>query len=345
MTPRRKSRPGGQLPALLLPWLTSLLLLGYILTSWVAQRFSSCEQRVQAVRDRLVEVHSQQRTIDPSVIEELYNALSATRLQRIADQYQEAYASASPFPHIAIDGIFPDRILQQVVQENPESLVDGSSGCIKSAQSCFHESVQNGKSAIEDEELMGLYTRILFGALKSSNFIAFLERLSGITSLIPDPHYRGSGLHFTSSPHGKLDVHADFNRYKPYQLDRRVNAFIFLNPDWPDDYGGHLELWSSDMRSCGQRILPVLGRFVVFSSTDFSYHGHPAPLTAPAGRARRSMALYYYTNGRPATECLEGDCLGQHSTLFQTPVGCETCQEQTCRAYDEEFRPEWVDLK
>ena len=134
-------------------------------------------------------------------------------------------------------------------------------------------------------------------------------------------------------------------QYKDYQLDRRVNSFIFLNPDWPESYGGHLELWSRDMRSCTQRILPSMGRFVVFSSTDFSYHGHPQPLACPKARARRSMALYYYTNGRPSDECLKQDCSGKgHTTLFQTPVGCEICQEQACKAYNEnKLVPSWVE--
>ena len=41
---------------------------------------------------------------------------------------------------------------------------------------------------------------------------------------------------------------------------------------------------------------------VVFTSTDFSFHGHPDPLTCPPERSRRSLALYYYSNGRPTEE-------------------------------------------
>ena len=136
-------------------------------------------------------------------------------------------------------------------------------------------------------------------------------------------------------------MHADFNRYDQFNIDRRVNTFVYMNDDWPEEYGGHLELWSTDMKSCYQRILPTFGRFVVFSSTDFSYHGHPQKLAVPEGRARRSLALYYYTNGRPDAECLNGKCDGGHSTLFQTPVGCELCQDDTCKRYDENT-PNWV---
>jgi hypothetical protein len=276
-----------------------------------------------------------------SLIEELYQTVTAERLSKIAKEYKQLYKNAGPFPHIAIDGIFPLRFLEAVVAETDHEL--GEDGCLAHAESCYKAAKQNKKSAIMNESNMGIYTRILFGFLKSSTYVTFLEELTGIQKIIPDPHYRGSGLHFTSSG-GNLDIHADFNKYMGYNLDRRVNSFIYLNPDWPAEYGGELELWSKDMKSCYQKIQPTLGRFVVFSSTDFSYHGHPEPMPAPEGRTRRSMALYYYTNGRPSSECLNKDCTGAgHSTLFKKPVGCVKCEQQTCNRLDE-AKPSWISL-
>ena len=67
------------------------------------------------------------------------------------------------------------------------------------------------------------------------------------------------------------------------------------------------------MKECHQKILPIFNRCVVFSTTDFSYHGHPDPLTCPEDRTRKSLALYYYSNGRPAEEVSGSD----HSTIFK----------------------------
>ena len=53
-------------------------------------------------------------------------------------------------------------------------------------------------------------------------------------------------------------------------------------------------------------------------------------LAAPPGRMRRSLALYYFSNGCPADECLESDCEKPHTTLWQAPNGCARCQEATC---------------
>jgi hypothetical protein len=60
---------------------------------------------------------------------------------------------------------------------------------------------------------------------------------------------------------------------------------------------------------------------VVFSTTDFAYHGHPEPLTCPEGWSRKSLAMYYYTNGRPKEEMSP-----EHTTLFQARPG-ETVAE------------------
>src|SRR5262249_27326510 len=75
-------------------------------------------------------------------------------------------------------------------------------------------------------------------------------------------------------------------------------------------------MWNGDMTECVRKVLPVFNRCVVFSTTDFSYHGHPNPLTCPDGRTRKSIALYYYSNGRPASEVTDAHC-----TMFRARPG------------------------
>src|SRR5256885_1536621 len=86
--------------------------------------------------------------------------------------------------------------------------------------------------------------------------------------------------------------------------------------EWKEEFGGHLELWARDMSHSEKRVLPVFNRCVIFSTTDYSYHGHPDPLNCPEDRARKSLALYYYTNGRPPEEVSP-----LHTTLFQRRPG------------------------
>ena len=173
------------------------------------------------------------------------------------------------------------------------------------------------------ETQFGSATRALLYQLNSSVFIDFLETLTGIRGLIPDPHFWGGGVHQIVRG-GFLKVHTDFNRHPRLKLDRRLNLLLYLNPEWQEEWGGHLELWDRGMAKCGKRILPIFGRCVVFSTTDFSNHGHPDPLNCPEGMTRKSLALYYYSNGRPSSETA-----GKHySTSFRRRPGEKPFSQQ-----------------
>lgn len=151
----------------------------------------------------------------------------------------------------------------------------------------------------------------LLTLLNSHVFIEYLEKMTGIEGIIPDPWFRGGGLHQIHTG-GKLDVHADFNWHTHLKLDRRLNALLYLNYGWQEEWGGHLELWRTDMTECVKKISPAFNRMVIFETTDSSYHGHPEPLQCPDHVTRKSMAWYFYTNGRPESEKSK-----QHSTLFK----------------------------
>jgi Rps23 Pro-64 3,4-dihydroxylase Tpa1-like proline 4-hydroxylase len=224
-------------------------------------------------------------------------------LQAIAERLRPAYASAHPFPHVVIDDFLPPEHLEAVVDE-----LEGT-GEIDHTQQ--FDNAEERKLATDDESRLPPASRHLLTQFNSAVFIEFLESLTGIDGLIPDPHFTGGGFHEIKRG-GFLKVHADFNRHRRLRLDRRINLLVYLNRDWKEEYGGHLELWSTDMKQAEQRILPVFNRCVIFNTTDVSYHGHPEPLTCPDGVSRRSLALYYYTNGRP-----DGEGTDDHGTLFR----------------------------
>ncbi|HEX7177440.1 MAG TPA: 2OG-Fe(II) oxygenase [Pyrinomonadaceae bacterium] len=232
--------------------------------------------------------------------------LDPVKLDELAEKYREAYAQAAPFPHIVIDDFLPADALRQVLSEFP--------GARQIDWNKFNDPAQR-KLGSTAESQIGEYTRFLLYQFNSSTFIRFLEKLTGISGLLPDPHFIGGGIHQILRG-GFLKIHADFNRHPLLPLDRRLNLLLYLNEDWREEYGGHLELWSRDMSECRARILPVFNRCVIFSTTDYSFHGHPDPLKCPQERTRKSMALYYYSNGRP-----EEESSPEHGTLFQHRPG------------------------
>ena len=227
------------------------------------------------------------------------------KLRHDAAALHEQYANADPFPHIALDGLFEDDELETVLRDFPTA---------EQMRWMRFDNPQEKKLGFY-HELSEISPRIrhFLDAMNGFEMLTFLEQLTGIDGLIPDPYFGGGGLHQIEAG-GFLKVHADFNVHPKLKLDRRLNMLIYLNKDWRDEYGGHLELWDREMRACRKRILPTFNRTVIFSTTDTSFHGHPHPLTPPSGATRKSVSLYYYTAGRPQDERS-----APHDTIFREP--------------------------
>lgn len=218
-------------------------------------------------------------------IESADGLFDADAMRRKGLELAETYAAGDPFAHIAIDDFLPAALLDQCLAHFPASPDPDSKS--------FDRPQERYKTSFNPDYL-DPPIRSFFYSLNSRPFLQFLENLTGIKGLIPDPFFMGGGFHQTTTG-GNLDVHADFNHHKPLDLERRINVLIYLNRDWRLEHGGALELWDKEMKTCAKRIAPEFGRCVVFSTNATSYHGHPDPVKHPEGKARRSIALYYYT--------------------------------------------------
>jgi Rps23 Pro-64 3,4-dihydroxylase Tpa1-like proline 4-hydroxylase len=212
------------------------------------------------------------------------------------------YAAAEPFPHIVLDGLFDDDALDAVLREFP------SRDAMRWRE--FDSTTEKKLGFFHETSSISKTVREFLDSMNSFEMLLWLEALTGIEGLIPDPYFGGGGLH-QIEPGGFLKIHADFNVHPKLNVDRRLNMLVYLNKEWRDEYGGHLELWDRDMSACRKKILPAFNRTVIFSTTDTSFHGHPHPLTAPEGMSRKSVSLYYYTAGRP-----EAERSAPHDTLF-----------------------------
>ena len=111
-------------------------------------------------------------------------------------------------------------------------------------------------------------------------------------------------------------IHTDTNRHLIKQRDiihQRYNLIFFINKDWKEEYGGHLELWNKDATVCEARIAPAFNRCVIFETNENSWHGFQR-INLPEDQrhlSRKSFALYYYTDCRPAEEVG-----AEHSTIY-----------------------------
>ena len=233
---------------------------------------------------------------------ELLSDEFSKKLEVLAKEKADEYKSAQPFPHIFFDNFLPVEAAEAALRDFPQP---------KELPWQEFKSQNERKLAFDAVEKLPAGDRDVLYFLNSRPMLQFLETLTGIQGVIPDPYFVGGGLHQIKRD-GKLEVHADFNRHERFRLDRRINVLIYLNKDWKEEYGGHFELWNLEMTRAEQKILPLFNRCAIFSTTSTSYHGHPTPLACPPDRTRKSLATYYYSNGRPEEEVSE-----VHSTLFQ----------------------------
>jgi hypothetical protein len=224
------------------------------------------------------------------------------RLRDLVPSLREEYRSAQPFPHVVLDGLFDPDLLRGIISEFPRP---------SDIEWTTFKNVREIKLASKRDEHFGPLTRMMLYHLNAAPFLTFLSEVTGIEGLVADSYFDGGAM-YQIARGGKPAVHAAFNQHPTSRLDRRLNALLYLNPGWRDEYGGHLELWDREMKGCVRKVLPAFNRMIVFGTTDYTYHGHPDPLTCPEGVTRKSLALYYFSNGRPAEEVT-----GAHTTLFR----------------------------
>ena len=224
------------------------------------------------------------------------------RLDREA--LRQKFRGAQPFPHIVIENLLVPGAAEEVAAAFPSFEQAGEHGF------AFNFVNEQRKIQVTDSTKFPEPVRRLQQAISSPEFLADLEYITGIPLLLADEELVGGGMHLTGAG-GRLDVHVDFNYLETRKIFRRLNILLYLNSDWRDEWGGQIELWDKDVRTCLLSSPPSINRCLIFETSDISYHG-VAPVKAPADVVRKSFAAYYYT--REAPPSWDGTA---HSTIFR----------------------------
>ena len=232
-------------------------------------------------------------------------------VEKFIFQNKERFTNANPFPFIIIDDFFSKEFLNEVFNQFPN--------LSEQKKTTNYDNKNEVKFANNQYINFPNSIKKLFDFLNSDFFLNFLQRITNIQEkLIPDLELNGGGLHEIKKG-GLLKIHSDFNKHPSLDLDRRLNVLIYLNKDWKEEYGGHLEFWDKEMTSCREKVLPIFNKMVIFSTTDNSNHGHPDPLNCPDNMSRKSIATYYYTKGRPVNEI--DKMFSKNTTYFKDRLG------------------------
>ncbi len=221
------------------------------------------------------------------------------------DALKREFQSAVPFRHLVIESFLEPGFAAEAAAAFPTFEAARAQGFE------FNAVNERRKIQLSDASKFPAPIARLHEALASPAFLADLEHITGIPGLEADATLGGAGMHMTG-PHGRLDVHVDFNYVEGRDLHRRLNILVYLNPGWEPKWGGAVELWDRRVKQRHRSVSPLLNRCVLFETSAISFHG-VEPLVCPPEIVRKSFAAYYYTKSAPPG--WDGTI---HGTIFRT---------------------------
>jgi hypothetical protein len=206
-----------------------------------------------------------------------------------AKDYHTDYMGGTPMPWIVFDDFLPEDILagvQDEINTIPQHLWSKFT-----RNGSFMEECNNFFYAPKSRELVL--------NLNSSEFLNWLENITGLRKLLADPHMIGSG-YMRCYPGDSLKLHTDFNWNEQLNLNRALSIILYISRTWEPDWGGGLEFWDFDRKNRLHVIEPKPNRLLIWNYDERLVHGHPTPISCPDGHSRDGLRLFYFqSNGQP----------------------------------------------
>ncbi len=207
-------------------------------------------------------------------------------LEAQSDDYAKSFAESTPSNYIVIDGFLDEEVANQAFQSFPKM----------EEMDTLKDFRQHKAQDPAIDKFNPIFGDIIFQNLHSERFLKLLSKITGIPNLIADNQLYAAGL--AQGGNGSfLNVHIDNSSHPVTHYYRRLNLLVYLNKNWTEEKGGHLELWSPDM-SQSVAILPRFNRMVIFATHKQSWHGYRRVIT-PDGDTRKSINIYYFTEQSP----------------------------------------------
>ena len=195
---------------------------------------------------------------------------------------------AEPFNHVVIDNFFTDEVARNIFKDMP--------GYDSELDATYDNAIEKKRTVQNWTKFSkNIYTAMT--ELVSQKFTENLRYMTDETDLVADFGLHGGGIHLHQSG-DYLNVHLDYDIHPKLDMKRKLNIIVYLNPNWKEEWGGNLGMWSHD-DTTGQpkelirSVAPLFNRALVFDTTQNSWHGVTEGINAPEGEYRKSLALYY----------------------------------------------------
>ena len=214
------------------------------------------------------------------------------------DKLSKKFEEGKPFRHVIIDNFFDDETALKLSNEFPDYNDE-------QLWAIYNNPIEK-KKLTPNWGLFPPTTYRAFTLMNTPEFVEKVKKITGIPNLVADYGMHGGGWHVHTRG-GKLNIHKDYSIHPKLGMERRINIIIYLSPDWNEEWGGGLELWSHDAennqpKECVTKVYNKFNRAVLFDTAQNSWHGLPTETICPEGVYRKSLAIYYVSEARDCAE-------------------------------------------
>jgi len=207
------------------------------------------------------------------------------------------YDSAEPYSHVVIDNFFQDYVLRNMQDELLSNDVNFSE--------LFVDGMQSKKTISTGEDVPALIS-LIAAKFASPEMLRYLEKITGLKKLIPDPFYNTDyGYYHIIGSGGVLGSHVDHSRHSSLRIPHVLNLVVYITTGWSEKDGGALCLYDSTGKNIEKRIFSEENRAVIFSCTPTAFHG-VEPISDSCDKRRHSLYFAYYSVDNLSKEGTEG---------------------------------------
>ena len=221
------------------------------------------------------------------------------------------FFSSKPYPNIELNNLWNDNLLENCFLEIQNyKHWDGEKNFFAARKRLYSSR----------RDLFPKNVKTVFDILCGEQFINWLKSFTREKDLVADHNLTASGISSVGKG-GFLKIHCDPNWNPKLKLYLRIIIIFYLNKNWKDDWGGHLELWNKKMNKCEKKIKPNFNNMFIFSNNGKNYHGHPDPLDIPENVRRNNLIMYYYSPYNNAIKENNRTTIGELSEYKQRKIG------------------------
>jgi Rps23 Pro-64 3,4-dihydroxylase Tpa1-like proline 4-hydroxylase len=199
--------------------------------------------------------------------------------------YAVDYSQGQPVPWLAFDDFLPKDLLSQI-QDEIDNIPTHLWTRFTRAGSMMKECNNLKFSSALRELVLNL---------NSHEFVQWLEDMTGISKIVPDPHLIGAGV-MRCHAGDSLKLHTDFNWNEQLHLNRCLSMILYLSRDWQESWGGALEFWDFERTKCIHRVEPRPNRLLIWNYDERLVHGHPTPFNCADDASRDGLRMFYFTS-------------------------------------------------